>query len=1270
MSAPAAGPRFALSATQESMVAATWRDARAGFAIEQLVIECREELAVEPLRRAFAAATARHEALRASFPVVDGRFQQELAPHAELPFEVLDFSGEPDPGARWDEHLAADRARGFTLGAAPLQRVAVIRRGPRDGAIVWTFHHALLDGLAMAMVLAEILDEYEHRRDGRAFAAIERPAYRAYLGWLAAQASAPGLAFWDATLAAAASPLATLNAGPPDRVPAARSPAVAEALLTADATELLARQAAALGITVNTLVQGAWAMLMARYGDQEQVAFAAMRACRHFPVAGAALTIGNVVNTVPVVVEVPPTRVAGDWLRELRAGWIAMRPFEHVPLAAIQRQQAAAGRALAPGCNVNFARTGLAALEREGRRVRLHEHSDFPVTLAVEGGARLRLQLAYWRDTFADGAMARALAHLQVLLRTLGGEPGRPLAQVDLLTAEERRGAIRRGPAASADDACVHHLVEAQVARTPDAVALVSGESALSYRELDQRAEALARHLLERGARGVIGVCLPRSPGWVVALLGVWKAGSAYLPLDPAAPAHRLETTLRAADARVLIVDGAGRAPPGFAGQVIALEAAIEAGAVAAASLPRGRPDQLAYVMPTSGTTGEPKLVEVEQGSVVNLLRYAQSALLRPADLAVVPLTDVLWFDSSVSQIWNALIAGGQLVLVDGIEALPRSPHWARFTTFGTTPSILETLLVGAGLPPAVRVVGLGAEVVPEALLARLRSAPTVERVINYYGPTEATVYGTAAVLFDRARGLALAGGRVVGAPIAGVTVRLLDRRGEPVPDGVMGELYLGGAGVARGYRGRPDLDQGAFLTEVDETGAPHRRYRTGDLARVREDGQLEFCGRRDRQVKLNGVRVQLEEIEAVLRQHPGVRWAQARTLARAGRSQLIAYFAAERALPAAELRGFLAARLPAGMRPAELLAVDELPLTAQGKVDGARLPVPAARAPGAGGFRDELERSLRDLWSDVLGHTQFGPDDDFSAAGGDSLGMVTMMLRLQATRDGDLSFLRTVQPLTVRALAEQMRRPPPAPAAAGARLFWCLNNPRELATLQRTLAAAPAASGDVNITFLLADPRGSVDEQAERQVQTILREQERGPYHVAGYCLSSLLAFEIAVRLERRGHALGVVVLFDNYGPEPAPPIAVANNVVRVVKSAVLDANERRRLTSRGLQILRGGPAHVGRWLAPKSPMVARAYRPSGALQAPLELVVSTATEAEEARHQMRDAAQAWRRWAKGPVAQRRVSGAHMAAVGPDGIRALVEIVHRHTSTSRRPPA
>jgi amino acid adenylation domain-containing protein len=1249
--------RFTLSGTQQSMVAATWRDATAGFAIEQLVVECREELAIEPLRLAFEAATARHEALRASFHATGGGFHQELAARASLPFEVLDWSHQPQrQAALWEEHVAADRARGFVLETAPLQRVVVIRRAPRDSAIVWTFHHALLDGRAMQMVLGEILDEYEHRRDGRRFVARERPPYRAYLAWLAGQDSAPGLAFWNQALAAAPARLTALDAGAPDRAPVSRAEGVVETFLDAEVTERLVRQARAGGITTNTLVQGAWALLMGRYGDQAQVAFAAMRACRHFPVAGAGLIVGTVVNTVPVVVDLPPSLTVGDWLRELRRRWLAMRPFEHVPLAALQRQETAAGRALALGCNVNFDEAGFTALERPDRRVRLLERSDFPVTCAVQGGPRLRLQLAYWRDHFAHGAMVRALGHLQVLLRTLGAEPARLLADVGVLTDQERRASTLRGPAAIVDDTCVHHLFEAQVARTPGAVALVGAGTSWSYRELDERADALARRLLERGAGGPVGVCLARSPGWVVALLGVLKAGAAYLPLDPDAPVQRLEGTLRAAGARLVIAD---RALAGFAGQTVALEGAAPARATA---LPRVLPADLAYVMPTSGTTGEPKLVEVEHGSVVNLLRHAQAALLRPEDLAVVPLTDVLWFDSSVSQIFNALIAGGQLVLVDGIEALPRSPQWPRFTTFGTTPSILESLLAGAGLPPAVRLVGLGAEVIPEALLARLRTAPAVERVINYYGPTEATVYCTAALLIDRSRDTALAGGgRVIGAPIAGVTARVLDSRREPVPLGAVGELYVGGAGVARGYRGRPDLDEGAFLTEVDEAGTPRRWYRTGDLVRQREDGNLAFCGRRDRQIKLLGVRLQLEEVEAVLLQHPGVRWSLARPLERAGRPVLLAYFAthARATVTADELRAFAAARLPAAMRPAELIGVDEIPLTSSGKVDSARLPAPPARQRGAAAFCDELELSLGALWAEVLGHADFGPEDEFAAAGGDSLRMVTMMLRLQSLRGGDLSFLRTVQPLTVRALAAQMRQAPaPAP---GTRLFWCLNSPAELVMLQGALAAAPSASGAPSITFLLADPRGAIEPQAERHVQTILREQERGPYYLAGYCLSSLLAFEIAVRLERRGQALGVVVLFDNYGPEPAPSVAVANNVVRVMRSGLLDAQERRRLTRRGLQILLGGPAQVRRWLAPKAPPVARAYRPSGALQAPLELVVSAATDAEERLHQMRDAAQAWRPWARGAVVQRQLPGAHLAGVSDAGLRTVVEILRAH---------
>lgn len=549
----------------------------------------------------------------------------------------------------------------------------------------------------------------------------------------------------------------------------------------------------------------------------------------------------------------------------------------------------------------------------------------------------------------------------------------------------------------------VDDCVRAQVGRTPDASAVATEETVWSYRELDARATELAAALRGHGVgrEVVVALLLRRSPSWLTAMLGVLAAGGVYLPLDPEMSDERLAQLLRLGGVHVLVTDAASVRPlPDWRGPVVYLDITRPPKRHARpARPPEASPDDLAYLMPTSGTTGEPKLVEVPHRGVVNLVRYATQSLLEPAELAVVPFLAALWFDSSVSQALNVLATGGLLVLCDGIQAALRSSYFRRFTTIGATPSVMATLLAAGTLPPAARLVALGAEVIPEGLLAQIQNARQVRRVINYYGPTETTIYCTTAIVFDRDRvpQRLPSGGRAIGRPITGVRAWVLDDVQQPVAPGGIGWLFIAGPGVARGYRGRPDLTTAAFGPAPDGD----RMYATGDRVRLCDDRSLEFHGRADRQIKLNGVRLQLEEIEAALARHPSVRWAWARVVeSRSGHTRLICYFAASAVADAdggaRELRAFLRRQLPAVAVPAELVCVTDIPLTSNGKLDVARLPNPSRPPRPRAAAPVGVAALVADVYCRLLELDEVPLDEDLIDLGADSMQMVRIALELE----------------------------------------------------------------------------------------------------------------------------------------------------------------------------------------------------------------------------------------------------------------------------------
>ncbi|HEY3570219.1 MAG TPA: amino acid adenylation domain-containing protein, partial [Thermoanaerobaculia bacterium] len=626
---------------------------------------------------------------------------------------------------------------------------------------------------------------------------------------------------------------------------------------------------------------------------------------------------------------------------------------------------------------------------------------------------------------FDPATVERLLEHWRTLLAGLVDRPADRLADLPLLTAPEREQILGRWSGAGVPapaGGCLHELVAAQAERTPDRVAVAAAGGSLTYGELAARAGRLAHRLrlLGVGPEQRVGIFLRREPSLIVALLGVLGAGGAYVPLDPSYPRDRIGFMLADSGARVLVTETALAGPSNsFPGATVLVD--DEAGDAQSGTPPPAgvEPASLAYVIYTSGSTGRPKGVAISHGSAVALVRWALAAF-PPEDLAGVLAATSVCFDLSVFEIFVPLSCGGRVVLAGNALELPALAAAGEVTLVNTVPSVIAELARDRALPAGVRTVNLAGEPLDRSLAEAIHGASPA-RLLNLYGPSEDTTYSTWAEV-----GRGAAGPPPIGRPLPGTQGWVVDRRGAPVPAGVPGELLLGGAGLARGYLGRPDLTAERFVP--DPFGPPGSRlYRTGDLARWRSDGQLDFLGRIDRQIKLRGFRIELGEIEAALLAAPEVRAAAVVMRDDGGSAgRYLAAYVVPADTAAEELPRLLKARLretlPEYMLPAAFVLLDALPLTPSGKVDRGALPAPAARAAAGGSPgeapRSDVERKIAALWQELLGVESPGIDDDFFELGGHSLLASRLVARLGDVFGVEIPLQRPFEHPTLAGLA------------------------------------------------------------------------------------------------------------------------------------------------------------------------------------------------------------------------------------------------------------
>ncbi|GIM87130.1 non-ribosomal peptide synthetase [Salinispora arenicola] len=1017
-----------------------------GFYIEQMHFSVRGDLRVNCVRRAWERIITRHPALRTSFSWDDiNRPVQIVHRTARLPLDEVDLRGldEAEQERRFTEMMLQERRRGFDLEAAPLLRLTIFRLGDDVYRLAWRFSHLILDGWSFGLLMGDFVTLYKALYHDRPAALAEPSLPRTYVAWWKRQDTPNLRDYWREQLTGYRLP-APLFLG--DRPTPTTDPVrhhYADLRLGALAQRLrdVSRQE---GLTLNTLVQGAWTLLLSRCLDSDDVVVGATMSHRPGDLPDCEMIVGPLIATVPIRSHVRPDLTVREWLQALQATIIGAREHAGVPLPEIR---ACADAPLStelfetivsfenvPIPEISFAEENMAYLSHD-----VDGRPQYPMSLVVLPGDDMPLRLVYDRQRFGEAAAHRMLERLRRTLTALVDSVDGRVRDVDVVPDQERAQILRlsRRTRRYPVDATLADVVREHAARTPDRIAVTAEDASLTYRELVDRAERVAARLRDGGVRrgDRVAICVDRSSRLVVGILGILLARAAYVPLDPTNPAQRLAFLLRDSGASALVTEDAHADVGASAAELPVVRLDQELPSVdGTPEAEPGSPDDIAYVVYTSGSTGAPKGVLVTHANVRRLVEGAREELGLSAD-DVWSMFFSPAFDGAVWETWGALLTGARLVVVS--HWVSRTPESLvdllareQVTVCTQSPSAFQQLVAAeaerpATLEPRVVVLG-GEEVVPVTLRDWFARHGDRTRVLNAYGPTEATVW-VCGHSITAAEATAADAPSLIGTPLPDTGIYLLDDARRPVPLGAPGAMFLAGPGVAAGYLDRPELTTARFTADPFAADAGARMYDSGDRARLRGDGELEYLGRADEQVKVRGFRVEPGEVAGRLREHPDVGSMVVTVRTENGEERLVAYVVPTAGRGEGDgsrvdpdgLRQFCAETLPGYMVPAVRL-IDRIPLTPNGKVDHEALPAAGVASAGRAHVepRNDTERRMAELVADLLSVPAVGVEDNLVDAGLHSLVATRLVSRIRATWRVTLPLRTLFETPTVAALA------------------------------------------------------------------------------------------------------------------------------------------------------------------------------------------------------------------------------------------------------------
>jgi amino acid adenylation domain-containing protein len=1161
-----------------------------------VVLRVQKVLDVAVLERSLNALVLRHDALRTTFGKQDGRAVQLIVPRLSITVPVRDLQELPEHEreAEARRQASTESQRPFDLTQGPLLRAMLFRMAPEESLLLLTTHHIVVDGWSLGVFLPELCSLYEAFEHDQLPEVPELPLQHAdFALWqremLQEGQFAEQFAYWEHQLAnlpdALELPIVYLRG-------AQVSTRGNTYVLTLPQTlaEDLKRLSRKLGGTPYMTLMAAFQTLLFRYTGQEDLVIGTVAANRQ---AETEALIGFFVNTLVLRTDLSGDPSFTTLLARVREVVLAAQAHQALPFASLVkaiRPERQGGRNPLFQVMMNFD-TPLASLPGKWEVAdlgNLTKTAQFDLSLEVqEGPERVVCRFEYSTDLFDEATIMRLASHWQTLLTGIVAHPDQPLSTLPLLSEQEQRQLLVEWNATRRPyplNQCFHQHFEAQVEQTPDAIAVICEDEQLSYRELNARANQLAHSLREHGVgpETLVALLAERGIPFLIFILAVFKAGGAYLPLDPLHPAARLRRVIELSHCSLVLASTAfaqtltqalEEVPTEQRPELLHCEQ-IQQLNQSEENLPiSNTPRALAYVIYTSGSTGMPKGAMVEQRGMLNHL-YAKIEALTLTNKDIVAQTASQCFDISVWQLLAVLLVGGSVhIYPDEVAhdpvALLLQVERHQVSILETVPSLLRAMLDSEAIKAtnrpkleALRWLVPTGEALPVELCRRWLSTYSHVPLLNAYGPTECSDDVTHYPIYevpDETQSSV-----PIGRPIPNMRLYVLDRHLEPLPIGVSGELYVGGIGVGRGYLGDERRTAEAFVDDPFGSEAGARLYKTGDLARSLPDGNLEFLGRVDFQVKLRGFRIELGEIEAVLNQHPAVR--QTVVIAREdipGEKRLVAYVEQQKDqnAPATELKDHVAKHVPTYMVPSAFLLLERLPLTATGKIDRRALPAPE---PGSNVVEEHyvaphlpVERQLVQIWEELLTARPIGITDDFFELGGDSLLAVRLFDRIAQECGKKLPLSTLFAGATIEHLAKALgveiriegRAPLVVVQEGGSRppFFYLHGEWNGGGLYSRALARHQGPEQP----FYLLEPYKfeglavlpTFEEVAAAHLETMRRMQPEGPYFLSGYCNGGLLSYEIARQMHAQGLEVGLVLLMD---PDFPARHGLVRNVIR----------------------------------------------------------------------------------------------------------------------------
>ena len=998
---------------------------------ESMTLRLRGALDVGALHHAIRALAARHEALRARI-APDGQAQW-ISAKADVELPVHDFTGVT---ARVREQrvsavLTDEIERAFDLTSGPLFRAAVLRLERDQHLLAIAVHHIVCDGWSLGILVRELSELYAAELAGRDARLAAAPSFSDYAERSADGADAAAFqaarSYWLAEFSGTP-PLLELPTDRPRPSERTYAGGFKTHTLPTDVTATVKKLCTQHDCTAFTALLAAFNVLLHRLSGQDDVVVGVPSATQ--VMAGVGNLVGHFANLLPIRSRLKDGQTFVDYLADTRRSMNAALEHWRFPFGnLVQELHIPRENGRIPLAPVVFNTTGRRATFKFADLMADVEPTaksfvafDVNFTFALTDSG-ITLGCYYSAELFESATLSRWMQHFETLLRAVGEHPETPILDLPLLTPPERNQLLVEWNDTRMDyprAARIQDLFADQVRRAPGNVAIIGGIERITYGELDERANAIAAQVRAAGAGPdkLVGLFLERSPNLVAAMLGILKAGAAYVPLDPAYPSDRLAFIIADTAMSAVVTDSklAGYLPKGSVKRVLVEEALAQPSAEVPADA-GATADNLAYVIYTSGSTGKPKGVCLTHRGVVALTAWARQ-WYQPEELAGVLFSTSVCFDVSVFESLVPLCLGGTIVIAENILHLSALPHADEVTLISSVPSAVAQVLKAGAIPSSVRTVNVAGEPCPQSLVDALYERPHITRVVDVYGPTETTVYSTGSV---RVRG----GRATIGRPLPNEQAYILDRRLQPVPVGVRGELYLGGDKLARGYLNRPELTRERFIVSPFDAGA--RLYRTGDAARYRSDGQIEYLGRLDDQVKVRGFRVELGEIEATMAECPGVAASAVAVKPGRGAAQLVGYVVAApgQTISAHDVREHLRRRLADYMLPAAIVLLPGLPRTTSGKLDRRALPEPHFEADQAAMVapRTTTEHLLAEIWRSVLGVKTIGVHDNFFELGGHSLLLAQVIARLHESLGVDLAMRDFFAAPTIAGIAPQLEK-------------------------------------------------------------------------------------------------------------------------------------------------------------------------------------------------------------------------------------------------------